>query len=73
MQERIKALLNESRLFCYDDGTVSLFGETHAGQEEIEHFANLIIKECIEIVEDRAWGGSYPAVQKIKQRFGVEV
>ena len=46
MNERIKNLLMEAGLFCYDDGTVSLLGETHVGQPEIEKFAELIVREC---------------------------
>ena len=51
MNERIRELLAEVGLFCYDDGTVSLLGETQVGQPEIEKFAELIVKECVSIVE----------------------
>lgn len=87
MNKRIKLLLAEARLFCYDDGTVSLFGEKYAGQAEIEKFAELIIQECASICELN--GESYkhsftPAKARlaestsvycgtlIKKHFGVE-
>ena len=49
MNERIRELLTGAGLFCYDDGTVSLLGETHVGQPEIEKFAELIASECAQL------------------------
>ena len=41
----------EARLFCYTDGTVSLYGETYCGQPEIQRFAELIVEQCAKHAE----------------------
>jgi hypothetical protein len=84
MNERIKELLGQARLFCYDDGTVSLMGETYCGQQEIEKFAQLIVRECADIAfaqanhyaETQNKGSAMSAAdcigRLIKIEFGVE-
>lgn len=81
MNERIKNLLMEARLFCYDNGTVSLLGETYAGQAEVQRFAELIIAKCIEeagdpadgLIKDDTWhDGVRASVWSIQQYFGVK-
>lgn len=64
MDQKIKDLLGDARLFCYDDGTVSLIGENYVGQKEIEKFAELLIKECVAQVEKNFAGavGTYAGV-----------
>lgn len=41
---------------------------------DIEKFAELIVQECLDIVDDEGCGegGSIRAMKKIKQHFGVE-
>jgi hypothetical protein len=41
---------------------------------DAEKFAELIVRECIDIVDDEGCGegGSIRAIEKIKQHFGVE-
>jgi hypothetical protein len=88
MNERIKELLTGARLFCYDDGTVSLLGETYVSQAEIQKFAELIVRECIMVcwpggesdvlyeqasAIDKAFiDGQDACVERLKQHFGVE-
>jgi len=84
MNDRMKALLAQASLFCYNDNTVSLLGESYAGQPEIEKFAELIIRECMQcctnVEEDRelsnyAGGfrdGALLCREQIKEYFGVE-
>ena len=72
MNERIKELMVELKK------TVS----THRGDavligyDEIEKFAELIIRECIDLVEgytkQRTHTTFYKAEEQIKQHFGVE-
>jgi len=75
MNERIKQLLAEAHLFCYDDGTVSLLGETYVSQAEIQKFAELVVRECASqcllAPIDYVLRGEVHA-NRIKQRFGVE-
>jgi hypothetical protein len=66
MNERIKELLTEARLFCYNDGTVSLMGETYVGQPELEKFAELIVRECANQC------GNVLDYHAILERFGFE-
>jgi hypothetical protein len=42
--------------------------------DELEKFAELIVRECLHIVDDEGCGegGSIRAMEKIKQHFGVE-
>ena len=77
MNERIKNLLMEARLFCYNDGTVSLPGETYAGQAEVQMFAELIVRECANAIanDNRLSDVKIAAngcVRAIKEHFGVE-
>jgi hypothetical protein len=80
MNQRIKNLLSEARLFCYDDGTVSLLGEDYAGQPEIQRFAELIVEECRYVMDcnkgsdqSQTWNQALSETsEKIKQHFGVE-
>ena len=74
MNERIKDLLMEARLFCYDDGTVSLLGETYVGQAEIQKFAELIVKECFKaaMIESKGHMNPIDLMKRMKERVGVE-
>lgn len=61
MNERIKKLEKQ----CWDHQTNHL---------NAEKFAELIVRECLDIVDDEGCGegGSIRAINKIKQHFGVE-
>jgi hypothetical protein len=52
MNERIKELMAEANLFCRTDGTVSSYGEKYAGQDDIQQFIELIVKECADRIDD---------------------
>ena len=81
MNERIKELAEQSML-VYRDGDILLTGwMSHIDLSEyIEKFAELIVTECLSIVDDAERGGSNEiwdnAVKFIrrdlKEHFGVE-
>lgn len=52
MNERIQKLMSEANLFCRTDETVTLFGETYAGQAEVQKFAQLIVRECAKFCDE---------------------
>lgn len=64
MNERIKELLVQSGLLDYTKIIVP----------EHEKFAELIVKECIGIIDEEGSheGGSIRSMEAIKQHFGVE-
>ena len=63
MNERIKLLAEQA-------------GFLNKDEESIEYFAELIVKECIDLVEgytkQRTHTTFYKAEEQIKQHFGVE-
>ena len=63
MNERIKELLLKAGWDRYE-----------ALDERNQKFAELIVKECLEIVDEEGCGegGSVRALVKIKEHFGVE-
>jgi len=66
MNEQIKNILKASGGFYHDDDggemTPCLVGQ------DIEKFAELIVRECIKVIDDKPIFGSQP----IKEHFGVE-
>ncbi len=65
MNERIKELMEEAGIY---DFVVESMGIN----EEMEKFAELMVRECVSICEVHpAWTGRMIGEQ-IKQRFGVE-
>lgn len=48
---------------------------TYGQDKVLERFAELIVQECLHIVDDEGCGegGSVRAIEKIKQHFGVEL
>ena len=73
MNERIKELAQEH--FCrqeYDNGSVHECYEFSA--EELEKFAELIVRECIDTISDCSieYCTRPQIVNEIKQHFGVE-
>ncbi len=80
MNERIRELAQEH--FCrqeYDNGSVHECYEFSA--EELEKFAELIVRECCQVVDgmadpeehsDRYIWALHNASEKIREHFGVE-
>lgn len=71
MNKRIEDLAKQAGFKNYD-GT-SLYSPYIEGMElndELEEFAKLIIKKCVEIADDYSDSGIIPS--KIKEHFGVE-
>ena len=74
MNERIKELAREAGLEFDDDLVLESEPIYYTSQKDLEKFAELVVKECVGIVED-AVNHREPAstyVDKIKQHFGVE-
>ena len=67
MSDRIDDLMYEAGLLA--DGCWDELDEYD--KEAIHKFANLIIKECIEITNDYNWQGRVLG-NRIKERFGIE-
>ena len=72
MNERIHTLAEEAGLYC--DGTPDAWD-----QEAIEKFAELIVKECVGVVNKRYMGDNKRedmevrrCVEDLKRHFGVE-
>jgi hypothetical protein len=68
MNKRIKELAEQAGLL----GPTSRIGNSH---EATEKFAELIVRECIELVEKRKAKISYGptfVIQDIREHFGVE-
>ena len=72
MNERIKELLNQARIYQPDRF------DAIDGSNQMEKFAELIVKECLKIVEpDQTSGDEWcvtldETAQSIRQHFGVE-
>ena len=66
MNERIKQLAREAGFYANPD------------VEKFEKFAELIVKECLDIAQDRAAFDGFPPndvnhiIDEIKEHFGVE-
>jgi hypothetical protein len=73
MNERIKELAMQSGFRNYNGP--HLFSPYIEGMElddELEEFAQLIIKECAKVADDRYDTGFCPVGSFIKEHFGVE-
>jgi hypothetical protein len=73
MKEQIAKLANESGFDVDKTGSFGNYSEMH----RLEKFAELIIRECAQIVEASAWNlpHRYKAVDQanlVKKHFGVE-
>jgi hypothetical protein len=83
MNERIKQLAIQAGFF-YEDYKDIWYLEYHneSCEEEMEKFAQLIVRECMEVVEKQLGGGNGDGVEwdrainftydDMKQHFGVE-
>ena len=73
MNEQIKELMvKASSGACYDGDTPALYG--HEPVNEIEEFAKLIVRECMEWCDAHATidGSAQQVRNSIKNYFGVE-
>jgi len=72
MNERIEKLFDQAKIECSKMGSKPAIA---VGLDELEKFAELIVRECSRIADD--WvnnednGKNYPS-DKIKQHFGVK-
>jgi hypothetical protein len=80
MNERIKELIEQCG-FEEKDGHISIQGVYMFNTYRMEKFAQLIVRECIQVVDgmadpeedsDRYVWALHNASEKIKQHFGVE-
>ena len=71
MKERIQRLLVETGVI---NNNFNPLAYEQWYLDSLEKFAELIVKECVDIVDDEGCGegGSIRAMKKIKQHFGVE-
>jgi hypothetical protein len=83
MNEQIKQLMLEARLgpalLLHHWGKIDALTDSEQAElERLEKFAELIVKECIEIVDKWSYDGPYREegdiipVKKIKEHFRVE-
>ena len=71
MNERIKEFAVASQLVYEEDGKLISAWEHYVDlSEELEKFAELIVRECAEVAED--YDGAHYVGTAIKQHFGVE-
>ena len=75
MNEKIKQLAEQAGFKILTDGRI-IPTLDHNGEcgRDLQKFAELIVRECLEIVDDEGSheGGSIRAMKKIKEHFGVE-
>jgi hypothetical protein len=80
MNERIKALLLNARNM-FDNGVTESNNKIyiHGSEENLEKFAELIVKECVAICQDTdgednidARSGRQDCAVEIREHFGVE-
>lgn len=78
MKEVVAKLLDQARAECFSVGCKPA---TTVGYDELEKFAELIVKECMDIArnvgnisepDDFALDRCYEIEQRIQDRFGVE-
>lgn len=68
MNERIKELAEQAEDYAY---RVAASGDD-CQEAYTQKFAELIVRECIDIVGEYSEDGAYCQRQMIKERFGVE-
>jgi hypothetical protein len=71
MNERIKQLAEQAGIeFTYDPTEVPMRAFVEAWEGDLEKFAELIVRECMDAVGDGPM--QRPEIQRIKAKFGVE-
>ena len=71
MNERIIKLGLDSHMLNYIDNETPrrYFLSAHADEDDLQKFAELIVRECAEVAED--YDGAHYVGTAIKQHFGV--
>jgi hypothetical protein len=78
MNERIKQLAVEADFMLCEDGHFYSEGQSQKTTDGLQKFAELIVRECLKIVEPTEDSGDEWCVtlkgtaQEIKEHFGVE-
>lgn len=79
MNERIKELYQQAHSIRYHDSDPALDGNPPTvywqGEVSAQRFAELIVRECAEIVQEGRWmvpPSQHQLARSIKQHFGVE-
>jgi len=68
MNEKIKQLVEESKLVAFVDGEPIIYTHDANRVERAEKFAELIIKECCSVLEPY----DHRPVDMLKTHFGIE-
>ena len=78
MNERLLELAHQAKIeFTYDPTETPMRAFAECWEDELEKFAELIVQECLDILDDEDTGDVYGksvrlAMIRIKQHFGVE-
>ena len=74
MNQRIKELAEQAGLLPKEIGPVVETPHMKKKQQDLEKFAELIVRECIDIIDEEGSheGGSIRSMKKIREHFGVE-
>ena len=71
MNQRIRALAEKANIeFTYDPTETPVRAFVECWEDDLEKFANMIVRECMDAVGDGPM--QRPEIQRIKARFGVE-
>ena len=73
MNERIKQLAKQANIeFTYDPTETPMRAFAECWDDELEKFAELIVRECIGVADHSNVTGKSIIGERIKQHFGVE-
>ena len=74
MNERIKQLAKQANIeFTYDPTETPMRAFAECWDDELEKFAELIVRECIGVADHSNVTGKSIIGERIKQHFGVEL
>jgi len=68
MNQRIEKLFDQAKIECSKMGSKPAIA---VGLDELEKFAELIVKECIDVMKQNDYHGEWLG-ERIKEHFGVE-
>ena len=71
MNERIKLLAEQADVFEYKTYYDPTFSKSVINDDKVKKFAELIVRECIDIADEYDGAGSI-IVSRIEKHFGVE-
>jgi hypothetical protein len=74
MNEKIKALAKQAKITFTDYGSGEFFEENDIDTDRLEKFAELIVKECAQYVDDNFYtcGDALTDGQRLMKHFGVK-